>query len=146
MATFVIDAKSHSVIATIPEGNFPPATFKATPFSLTPNEKIAYFINSNGMNDPVISVIDVKTHSLIAPVPVGDNPIAVAVAPNGKTAYVANAFGNSITVLISKPIAWLQRFPPSHLYHLILLFLLTENLLILLEASGRQMAPLLLLM
>ncbi|MGM7680612.1 YncE family protein [Cytobacillus sp. Hm23] len=95
MATFVIDAKSHSVIATIPEGNFPPATFTATPFS----GKIAYVINSNSMNDPVISVIDVKTHSVIATIPVGDNTIAVAITPDGKTSYVANAIGNSITVI-----------------------------------------------
>ncbi|WP_214484783.1 hypothetical protein [Bacillus sp. SM2101] len=37
-----------------------------------------------------VSVIESKTHSVIANVPVGDQPNAVAITPDGQLVYVAN--------------------------------------------------------
>src|SRR5215207_9113657 len=56
----------------------------------------AYVTNNNDNN---VSVIDTATHSVIATVPVGLGPAAVAVTPNGRFAYVANQMGNSISVI-----------------------------------------------
>ena len=49
--------------------------------------------------DNTVSVIDTTTASVIATVPVGSSPSAVAVTPNGRFAYVTNFFGNSVSVI-----------------------------------------------
>ncbi|MDX8366220.1 hypothetical protein [Cytobacillus sp. IB215665] len=57
--------------------------------AFTPDGKHAYVTNSGvdgGGN--TISVIDVKTHSVIATILVGDNPSIIAFTFDGKFAYV----------------------------------------------------------
>ena len=54
-----------------------------------------YVTNSD---DDTVSVIDVATNTVVATVPVGSNPVAVAVTPDGAFAYVTNA--NDSTVLV----------------------------------------------
>jgi YVTN family beta-propeller protein len=54
----------------------------------------AYVTNNS---DNTVSIIDTATHSVIATVPVGLGPAAVAVTPNGRFAYVANQ--RSISVI-----------------------------------------------
>ena len=49
----------------------------------------AYVTNAQSNS---VSVIDTATFSVIATVPVGSSPSAVAVTPNGRFAYVANFF------------------------------------------------------
>src|SRR5687768_5982665 len=55
-----------------------------------------YVTNSN---DNTVSVIDTATASVIATVPVGLSPTAVAVTPDGRFAYVANTLGNTVSVI-----------------------------------------------
>jgi YVTN family beta-propeller protein len=53
---------------------------------------------TNGQ-DNTVSVIDTATRAVIATVPVGSSPSAVAVTPNGRFAYVANTLGSSVSVI-----------------------------------------------
>jgi len=55
-----------------------------------------YVTNSQ---DNTVSVIDATTASVIATVPVGSSPSAVAVTPNGRFAYVTNQFSNTVSVI-----------------------------------------------
>ncbi len=50
-------------------------------------------------HDNTVSVIDTTTASVIATVPVGSSPSAVAVTPNGRFAYVTNLFSNTVSVI-----------------------------------------------
>ena len=50
-------------------------------------------------HDNTVSVIDTTTASVIATVPVGSSPSAVAVTPNGRFVYVTNQLGNTISVI-----------------------------------------------
>ena len=46
-----------------------------------------------------VTVVDPTTHMVVATIPVGLNPVNVAVTPNGSAAYVANAGSNSVSVI-----------------------------------------------
>jgi YVTN family beta-propeller protein len=46
-----------------------------------------------------VSVIDTASKTVIHNVPVGSEPVAVAVSPNTSAVYVANSFSNSVTVI-----------------------------------------------
>jgi YVTN family beta-propeller protein len=63
----------------------------------------AYVSNSNAGSDSV-SVIDGKTNTVIAtvPMPTGSFPYGVAVNPLGTRAYVANLFADSVSVIETK--------------------------------------------
>ena len=62
---------------------------EADPFVYVPNDGAA-----------TVSVIDAATNMVVgAPIPVGTNPFAVAVTPDGKHAYVANDSANNISVI-----------------------------------------------
>ncbi len=56
----------------------------------------AYVSNSG---DGTVSVIDANPPSVVATVPVGPGPFAVAVTPDGKHAYVTNALSNNVSVI-----------------------------------------------
>jgi YVTN family beta-propeller protein len=87
----VIDAASHTVIATIPVGNSPIG------IAITPDGKEAYVTNSA---DNSVSVISTVTNTVVATIPVGSNPIPIAITPNGQKAYVANNFpDNTVSVI-----------------------------------------------
>src|SRR5207302_7542702 len=46
-----------------------------------------------------VSVIDTATNAVVKTVPVGRNPISVAITPNGATAYVVNLGADSVSVI-----------------------------------------------
>src|SRR6266446_5621100 len=47
-----------------------------------------------------VSVIDTKTNTVVGlPIPVGSEPIGIAVTPDGRFAYVGNFFGNSVSMI-----------------------------------------------
>lgn len=56
-----------------------------------------------------VSTIDTGTNQVVGtPIPTGEQPISIAITPNGKRAYVANFGGDSVTVIETatrKPIA-----------------------------------------
>jgi YVTN family beta-propeller protein len=49
--------------------------------------------------DNSVSVIDTATNTVVATIPVGNDPFAVAVTPDGKHAYVTNSDPNTVTVI-----------------------------------------------
>jgi YVTN family beta-propeller protein len=55
------------------------------------------YVPNAGSNS--VSVIDTSSNTVVATVPVGANPVNVAVTPNGGRAYVANAGSNSVSVI-----------------------------------------------
>ena len=62
----------------------------------------AYIPNMGIPGDPNnddLSIVDLSTNTVVATVPVGDNPQAVAINPAGTAAYVANTGDNSFTVI-----------------------------------------------
>ncbi len=59
----------------------------------------AYIVNEGSAN---VSVIDTATNKVVATIPVGNNPFAVAVTPDGTHVYVTIlnlGFGNSVAVI-----------------------------------------------
>ena len=46
-----------------------------------------------------MSVIDAATNSVTATIPVGDQPLGVAVTPDGTRAYVTNTFSDTVSVI-----------------------------------------------
>src|SRR2546427_8312078 len=54
----------------------------------------AYVANDG---DSTASVIDTATNTVVATIPVGVTPFAVAVAPNGTRAYVTNESSNTVS-------------------------------------------------
>jgi YVTN family beta-propeller protein len=46
-----------------------------------------------------VSVIDPATNTVVATVPVGRNPVDIAITPDGTKAYVTNAGANSVSVI-----------------------------------------------
>jgi len=49
--------------------------------------------------DDILRIVDTRTRQIVEDVPVGDFPIRALFAPSGEEIYVANAFGDSITVV-----------------------------------------------
>jgi len=83
IASFVaINTGSSPVIATV----------TATPVSIG----YAYIANSIS-ND--VSVINTETNTVIATIPVGQNPTSVAVSPDGTRVYVTNQRSNTVSVI-----------------------------------------------
>ncbi len=56
----------------------------------------AYITNGESNN---ISVIDTTTNKVTATIPVGSNPMGVAINPDGTKVYVANAYSNDVSVI-----------------------------------------------
>ena len=86
----VIATASNTVVATVRVGN------QAIGVTVTPDGKHAYITNLNLFgrgavsSSGTVSVIDTASNTVVATVPVGPFPVAVAVTPDGKHAYVAN--------------------------------------------------------
>jgi YVTN family beta-propeller protein len=89
----VIDTASNSVVDTIRVGVFPTGV-ATTPDRIHPPERddrrhqpLAYVTNQV---EATVSVIDPANNTLVATIPVGDNPNGVAITPDGTRAYVTN--------------------------------------------------------
>ena len=102
----IIDLDSHTIVATIDLGIQPSGV------AITPDGKYAYVSNYNtlyedGINftgltagQGTVNIIDVRKKKLIAPtIAVDQSPSAVAIAPNGKHAYVTNYTSNTVKVI-----------------------------------------------
>ena len=98
----VINTKTGSIINTINVGTMPSGV------AFNPTGTLAYVTN---YNDPVttqpgqnpgpgsVSVIDTKTSSVVGLIPVGNGAAAIALTPNGSTAYVVNYISNNVNVI-----------------------------------------------
>jgi DNA-binding beta-propeller fold protein YncE len=54
-------------------------------------------INNPGVVVPSIAVVNTASNSIVATIPVGNNPVAMAETPNGQKLYVANQGGGTIS-------------------------------------------------
>src|SRR6266566_730045 len=64
-------------------------------FSATAHAQIRAYV----ANEPdTVSVIDTSTNTVVATIPVGIIPEAIAITPDGTRAYVANAGSNTVSV------------------------------------------------
>jgi YVTN family beta-propeller protein len=86
----VVDAATHSLIATIPVGGGPFG------IALTPDGSKAYVAD---YDDNTVSVIATSTNNVIATIPVGVEPQGVAFTPDGRRAYVTNLGSNNVSVI-----------------------------------------------
>jgi YVTN family beta-propeller protein len=75
--------------------NFSGAT-TSSPISLSADGRYLWSVNPGGDS---VSVIYTKTNKVIARIKVGDEPESVALDPNNRYAYVANAASGSVTVI-----------------------------------------------
>ena len=56
----------------------------------------AYITNAESNN---VSVIDTTTNKVTATIPVGSNPMGVAISPDGTKVYVVNAHSNDVSII-----------------------------------------------
>src|SRR6266851_3313219 len=99
-SAWVINTMTDALVAVIP------VQFSPLGVAITPNGKFAYVTNTGAVcdlcpfNQPSsVSVIDTATYSVVATIPVGQYPAAVAITPSGAFAYVANFNSNSVSVI-----------------------------------------------
>jgi len=77
----VVDAKSGSIIATIPVGDHPKA------IALDPDRQLVFVANTIGNS---VTIIDAGKNTVLATLPAGRSPYALAVVPGSSNLYVAN--------------------------------------------------------
>ena len=68
----------------------------SSPISLSADGKWVWSVNPGAGN---VSVIYTKTNKVVATIKVGDEPQSVALDPNNRYAYVANAGSGTVTVI-----------------------------------------------
>ncbi len=93
-----IDLATRHALAPITVGAGPEA------IAITPNGERAYVVDSGaivagqtGSIGHTVTPIDLTTKRALAPIAVGNAPVAVAISPDGTSAYVANANSGSVT-------------------------------------------------
>lgn len=98
----IIDINSNTVVGSpIRVGN------KPLGIAITPNGEFAYVTNTydifGGFHPPIVytvSVIDTSSNTVVgAPIPVGNNPVGVAITPEGGFAYAVNFGSNTVSVI-----------------------------------------------
>ena len=60
---------------------------------------IAYVANTGS---GTVTPISTRTNTAEPAIPVGQNPVAIAMTPDGRTAYVANASSNTVTPISTR--------------------------------------------
>jgi YVTN family beta-propeller protein len=98
----VIDTASNTVVTTIPVGSAPNGV-AITPDGARPNESddrhhrpLAYVTNGA---DNTVSVIDTASNTVVATIPVRQDPTGVAITADGTRVYVTNQFDDSVSVI-----------------------------------------------
>jgi YVTN family beta-propeller protein len=75
----------------------------SSPIAISRNDLLIWAVNPG---DDSVTVIRPDNNSLLAKIPVGDEPQSVALTPDGQYAYVANAAGSSLTIIQINDPAW----------------------------------------
>ncbi|HXG49026.1 MAG TPA: beta-propeller fold lactonase family protein [Methylomirabilota bacterium] len=75
----------------------------SSPIAVSRNDRLIWVVNPS---DDSVSVIRPDNNTRITKITVGDEPESVALTPNGQYAYVANAAGNSVSVIQINDPAW----------------------------------------
>jgi YVTN family beta-propeller protein len=81
---------------------YPRPTY-SSPIALSLNDRLIFAVNPS---DDSVAVIRPDNNTRITNIPVGDEPESIALTPNGQYAYVANAAGNSVSVIQINDPAW----------------------------------------
>jgi len=89
----VLAVPSNRVVATIPLGS---ASANPIKVAITPDGSLVYVTNLSSNN---VSVVETGSNSVIATVPVGNQPYAIAVSTDGSQVYVGNAADGTISVI-----------------------------------------------
>lgn len=75
----------------------------SSPIAISLNDRLIFAVNPS---DDSVAVIRPDNNTRITKLTVGDEPQSVALTPNGQYAYVANAAGNSVSVIRITDPAW----------------------------------------
>ena len=75
----------------------------SSPIAVSQNDRLIWVVNPS---DNSVSVIRPDNNTRITKITVGTEPQSVALTPDGQYAYVANAAGNSVTVIQINDPAW----------------------------------------
>jgi YVTN family beta-propeller protein len=75
----------------------------SSPIAVSLNDRLIFAVNPGA---DTVSVIRPDNHTVITSILVGDEPQSVALTPNGQFAYVANAAGNSVSIIQVNDPAW----------------------------------------
>jgi YVTN family beta-propeller protein len=81
--------------ATAGARRYTTATY-SSPISMSADGRFVWVVNPGGDS---VSVISTRTNAVIGTVRVGDEPVSVALDPNNRYAYVANAASGTVTVI-----------------------------------------------
>jgi YVTN family beta-propeller protein len=81
---------------------YPRPTY-SSPIAVSLNDRLIWVVNPT---DDSVSVIRPDTNQRLAKIAVGDEPQSIALTPDNQWAYVANAAGNSVTVIRINDPAW----------------------------------------
>ncbi|MGD0808922.1 MAG: IPT/TIG domain-containing protein, partial [Acidimicrobiales bacterium] len=94
--TAVTPAHSAAIVdVTVTTGGGTSPTSSADQFSYLPVTPTAYVADYQGAG--TVTPIQTATNTAGSPITVGHYPIAIAITPNGSTAYVVNDGGNTVT-------------------------------------------------
>jgi len=75
----------------------------SSPIAVSRNDRLIWSVNPG---DDSVSVFRPDNNTRLAKITVGDEPESVALTPNGQYAFVANAAGNSVSVIKINDPAW----------------------------------------
>ncbi len=75
----------------------------SSPIAISRNDRLIWVVNPS---DDSVSVLRPDTNTRLAKIAVGDEPESIALTPDGRYAYVANAAGSSISVIQINDPAW----------------------------------------
>src|SRR5262245_46932957 len=101
-----LHAVAFALFVGLPNASFAQVYGHAThssPIALSQDNKLIWVVNPG---DDSVSVIRPDLNQVLARIGVGDEPQSVALTPDGQYAYVANAAGNSVTVIKINNPAW----------------------------------------
>ncbi|MGI8602185.1 MAG: YncE family protein [Verrucomicrobiales bacterium] len=75
----------------------------SSPIVISTNDRLIWATN---VSADTVSVLRPDINSVLATIPVGDEPQSIALTPDGQYAYVANAASNNVTVIRINDPAW----------------------------------------
>ncbi|MGD0909805.1 MAG: beta-propeller fold lactonase family protein [Candidatus Acidiferrales bacterium] len=109
----VIDTATNTVVSTLPSNN--PGLIFPNSVVFSPDDYRAYVVNNyfdsmNG-NNGTVSVIDRRSHVVVANIGVGEAPRCIAISPNGKYVYVSNAEDGTVSVIDTKTLSVVTTIP-----------------------------------
>ena len=97
---FVVARGADASVRKMADGQGLAAVFNqptySSPITMSANNQLVWVVNPD---DHSVSVIRTDTNAVVQTITVGDEPQSVAVDPNDRYAYVANAAGHNVTVI-----------------------------------------------